>query len=211
MAFRVMRIEDRDWQADYRQSLQPRQFGDLLWVIPADAAAPPGAAVVRLEPGMAVGSGGRPTTAMCLGWLRQQRLEGLEVLDYGCGSGLLAIAALALGAANATGVDIDPQALAASQDNAALNGRAEQLRIVKPEAIPADKKHDVLVANILSETLIDLGPALQPRLKTGAPVALTGILAAQAKDVIDAWASRADLRVTNRQGDWVLLSGNGRG
>ncbi len=204
-------VEERDWQAEWQQTLQPRQFDNRLWVIPDSSGAPDGAAVVRLDPGMAFGTGEHATTAMCLTWLEQQALEATAVLDYGCGSGLLAIAALKLGATHACAVDIDPQALDATCANARDNDCEKRIEIVKPDAVPADAQYDVLVANILSGTLIELGPVLRALVKPGAPLALTGILAHQADDVMAAWAGWADLGTGNRSGDWVLLTGNKRG
>ena len=203
-------VADRDWQAAFEQTLEPMQFGKRLWVVPDGATAPEGAAVVRLAPGMAFGTGEHPTTAMCLRWLGDQQLSGLQVLDYGCGSGLLGIAAVKLGAAGCCAVDIDPQALDASRENAVSNSVASQLIIVKPDAVPAGAQYDVLVANILSGTLIDLGPALCDLVRPGAPLALTGILADQADDVAAAWSGWADLNVGDQDGDWVLLSGSKR-
>jgi len=206
----VRTVADRDWQSEWQQSLKPQRFGDRLWVVPSDVDTPDDAVVVRLQPGMAFGTGEHPTTAMCLKWLTRQTLQNASVLDYGCGSGLLAIAALALGARRGCAVDIDPQALDATRENARNNGCDEQLLIVKPDAVPADSQYDVLVANILSGILIELGPALRPLVRPGAPLALTGILAHQADAVRSAWAPWADLWVDDQTNDWVLLSGNKR-
>ncbi len=210
IALTLRSVADRNWQEEWQQSLQPRQFGKRLWILPEDSAPPANAAVVRLQPGMAFGTGEHPTTAMCLEWLAKQQLQGATVLDYGCGSGLLAIAALALGARECCAVDIDPQALAATQQNAANNGCQEQLLIVKPDAVPAAKQYDVLVANILSGTLIELATALRARVSKGAALALTGILAHQADEVAAAWSDWTQLSIADQQGDWVLLSGNKR-
>jgi len=204
-------IEDRDWQAEFQNTVTPLQFAEHLWVIPDGAAPPPDATVIRLMPGMAFGSGEHPTTAMCMRWLAQQPLAGMQTLDYGCGSGLLAIAALKLGAASACGVDIDPQALQATGENATKNGCAERLTIVKPDAVPAGAKYDVLVANILSGTLIDLGSTLNALTKPGGRIALTGILEHQANDVVSAWSEWAELTVGDQIDDWVLLNGMKRG
>ncbi len=204
-------IKDRNWQDDWQSTLQPMQFGERLWVIPHEAPEPQDAVVVRMNPGMAFGTGEHPTTAMCLHWLAHQDLRNAAVLDYGCGSGLLAIAAAALGAAECGAVDIDPQALEATSHNALNNSCADSLVIVKPDALPTDKQYDVLIANILSGTLIELGPELRNWLKPGALLALTGILAHQAEEVCAGWSGWADLSVGDQKGDWVLLNGNKRG
>jgi ribosomal protein L11 methyltransferase len=204
----VRPVADRDWQSEWQQSLRPQRFGDRLWILPDDTDAPDGAAIVRLQPGLAFGTGDHATTAMCLKWLTKRSLQHHSVLDYGCGSGLLAIAALALGARHACAVDIDPQALDATRSNACNNDCEERLLIVKPDAVPTDTQYDVLVANILSGILIELGPVLRPMLRPGAPLALTGILAHQAETVRSAWAAWADLGVDDQIDDWVLLSGN---
>lgn len=206
--FSCTTVADRDWHAEFQQTLTPLSFGNRLWIIPDGSDAPDAAAVVRLAPGMAFGTGEHPTTAMCLNWLTRQRLDGAQVLDYGCGTGLLAIAAVMLGAAGCCAVDIDPQALAATLDNATSNNCAGQLVIVKPDAVPARAQYDVLVANILSGTLIELGPTLRDLVKPGAALALTGILAHQADEVAAAWAGWADLNVGDQDGDWILLSGH---
>ncbi|MEE4185342.1 MAG: 50S ribosomal protein L11 methyltransferase [Gammaproteobacteria bacterium] len=205
---KFMLLADRDWQADWQATLQPRQFGDRLWVVPPALEAPAAAAtVVRLQPGLAFGTGEHATTAMCLRWLEAGSLAGRQVLDYGCGTGLLSIAALALGAAEATAVDIDPQALAATRANAENNGCGDKLRVAAAGEVATDARYDVLVANILSGTLIELAPQLAGYLRPGAAVALTGILARQANLVIAAWQRYAELAVHEHVDDWVLLSG----
>ena len=213
-------VEDRDWQAEWQDALCPLQFGDRLWIIPdAGHATPPDAAVVTLQPGMAFGTGEHPTTAMCLNWLTRQQLGSKTILDYGCGSGLLGIAAVALGAQSCCAVDIDPQALKATRQNADHNGCGDRVRTVNPiinplttpnalDSAETSPQYDVLVANILSDTLIELGPLLCRLLKPGAPLALTGILSGQADQVDDAWADWADIGVSDQEGEWVLLSGH---
>lgn len=201
-------LQDRDWQAEWQASLRPQEFGDGLWLLPLDAPPPANAAAcVRLEPGLAFGTGEHPTTALCLSWLSQLELHGLAVLDYGCGSGVLAIAALALGAQCATAVDIDPQALEATRANADNNQCGTQLSVALPRDLENAAQYDVLIANILSGTLIELAPQLARRLRPGAPLALTGILAGQARAVVAAWAEWAALEVRAQQDEWVLLSG----
>jgi ribosomal protein L11 methyltransferase len=172
--------------------------------------APPDGTVVRFSPGMAFGTGEHPTTRMCLEWLDALKPIGDAVLDYGCGSGLLAIAALKLGARRACAVDIDPQALEATRNNAIANACLDRLDIHYPEEIGGAQQYDVLVANILSGTLIQLGPTIRYLLQPGARLALSGILFHQAQDVCAAWQDWAELRVSARIDDWVLVTGHKR-
>ena len=206
-ALRFSRVEDRNWHAEWQAALQPARYGNRLWVVPAGCDAPPDSAVVHFVPGMAFGTGEHPTTRMCLEWLDGQALQGSSVLDYGCGSGLLAIAALRLGAARACATDIDPQALEATRDNAINNACLDRLDVLYPEDIKVAEQYDVLAANILSGTLIKLGPAICGLLQPGARLALSGVLADQAAQVCAAWSGWADLRVSARIDDWVLLTG----
>lgn len=204
-------VADRDWDAEWRRSLKPLRFGQRLWVCPVGQACPDPAGIsVLLEPGLAFGTGTHPTTAMCLTWLDVQPLADLRVLDYGCGSGILAIAALALGARTAVAVDIDPQALIATGDNAARNGCATRLTVGMPaELLPAPHRtpFDVLVANILSGPLVRLAPELRRFTGPATRVALSGILADQALEVIAAFRPWAPLTIADEQGGWVLLAG----
>jgi ribosomal protein L11 methyltransferase len=203
-------LGDRDWLRSFRARLEPRRFGAGLWLVPPDSPAPAGAsAVVRLEPGLAFGSGAHETTALCLEWLDRTRCRG-TVLDYGCGSGVLALAAVALGAARAFAVDIDPQALAACKDNATRNGLAERIWIGLPDDLPTHQRANALIANILSGPLIALAPKLCNRLAPGAAVALSGILNGQADAVRDAYAPWVDFGPVARRGEWILLSGRSR-
>ena len=203
-------VEDRDWHAEWRNTLQPLQFGNRLWVVPDGMNAPDGGnerACVYLSPGMAFGTGEHPTTAMCLKWLDAQELANTAVLDYGCGSGLLAIAALALGADYVQAVDIDPQALEATRCNATDNACLDRLNVSFPEEINDSRKYDVLVANILSGTLVELGPVIRELMSPGARLALSGILATQADQVQSAWSDWAILEVASQIDDWILLTG----
>ena len=207
-------IEDRDWHAEWRGTLRPLLFGKRLWVVPDGMSAPGDDAEgvsIYLSPGMAFGTGEHPTTAMCLEWLDAQTLADNSVLDYGCGSGLLAIAALALGAGHVRAVDIDPQALEATRCNAAENNCLESLDVSFPEEINVDRQYDVLVANILSGTLIELGPVICNLMAPGARLALSGILADQADQVRAAWSDWAALEVASQTDDWVLLAGEKHG
>ncbi len=205
-------VADRDWDAEWRRSLKPLRFGRRLWVCPVGQDCPDPAGIsLLLEPGLAFGTGTHPTTAMCLAWLDAQALQGARVLDYGCGSGILAIAALALGADSATAVDIDPQALVATRDNAGRNGCAARLSCGLPaELLPGSRSgtFDVLVANILSGPLVRLAPGLRRFAGPATRVALSGILADQATEVMAAFRPWVNLAVAEQQGGWVLLAGS---
>ncbi len=181
-------LDDEDWRAGIEQRFAARPIGRRLWLAPAaDAAVPQGRAAVRLHMGFAFGTGEHPTTALCLDWLDAHTTPGATVLDYGCGSGILALAALALGAGAAWATDNDPQALLAARRNAVLNGAAERLHVCAPEDLHAPAV-DVLVANILARPLIELAPTLAPRVRPGGRLVLAGILARQADDVATAYA-----------------------
>ena len=200
-------VEDRDWDADWRRQLKPLRFGKRLWICPAGQACPAADGIsVILEPGLAFGTGTHPTTAMCLSWLDRTPLTGAQVLDYGCGSGILAIAALALGADSCMGVDIDPQALLASRDNALRNACSEQLTLSMPADCPV-RSYAVIVANILSGPLIRLAPELRKLAGSGTRIALSGILAGQSAEVVAVFTPWVQLERTAQQDDWVLLTG----
>jgi len=204
-------VADRDWDAEWRRSLQPLRFGQRLWVCPEGRACPDAAGIrLTLEPGLAFGTGTHPTTAMCLAWLDGQPLANCQVLDYGCGSGILAIAALMLGARSAMAVDIDLQALTATRANATRNHCLARLTAGLPaELLPASaqKTFEIIVANILSGPLVQLAPRLRHFAGPATRVALSGILADQAPEVIAAFDPWARLTVTAHQGGWVLLAG----
>jgi ribosomal protein L11 methyltransferase len=182
-----MRIADvgEDWRRNWRQRVDARRFGARLTLVPAEETAPD-AAALRLHMGLAFGTGEHPTTALCLEWLDRNVGTGSRVLDYGCGSGVLALAALKLGAHFAYAVDNDPQALAATNDNARLNGLGS-LWIGPPESLPAVEV-DLIVANILAGPLEHLAPAFAARARPGCVLALSGILEAQAEQVEHAYA-----------------------
>jgi ribosomal protein L11 methyltransferase len=204
-------VADRDWDAEWRRSLKPLHFGQRLWVCPEGRPCPDAAGIsLTLEPGLAFGTGTHPTTAMCLAWLDGQALANCRVLDYGCGSGILAIAALVLGAGSAIAVDIDPQALTATRANATRNHCAERLITGLPaELLPASAQETfgIIVANILSGPLVRLAPELRRFARPATRVALSGILADQAPEVIAAFGPWARLTVVADEGGWVLLAG----
>ncbi|MCG7922309.1 MAG: 50S ribosomal protein L11 methyltransferase [Candidatus Thiodiazotropha lotti] len=201
------RIEDRIWERVWLEHFKPMSFGKRLWVCPAgEQISEPDGVVIQLDPGLAFGTGTHPTTALCLTWLDSQALTGKTVIDYGCGSGILAIAALKLGASSVIAIDHDPQALQASQDNAVKNGVADRLSTYLPDEAPADKA-DYLVANILAGPLIELAPQLIDRIKPNGQFALSGILAEQADELTQHYRPFASLDPVEQQEEWILISG----
>ncbi len=201
-------IADQDWERSWMDNFQPMRFGQRLWIVPSWHAAPePDAVNLLLDPGLAFGTGTHPTTALCLEWLDGQDLEGCNLLDFGCGSGILAIAALLLGAKQAVGTDIDYQAIEASRDNAERNGiDASRLPLYLPEQLPAEQA-DVVVANILAGPLVALAPQITSLVKPGGRLALSGILAEQGEDVAAAYAEAFDLDPLCIRDGWVRISG----
>jgi ribosomal protein L11 methyltransferase len=207
LAYESDRLDDADWEHAWRSQVRPLQVSDRLWIVPSWCGPPDPAAInVVLDPGLAFGTGGHPTTRLCLAWLAAQSLAGRAVIDYGCGSGILAIAALKRGAARAIGVDVDPQALAVSRENAARNGVSNRFIGCLPEELAAHETAAIVVANILSETLIALAPELTARLEPGGWLALSGILPDQAEEVRAAYSADVELTAQPRDG-WVLLAG----
>lgn len=208
-------VADQDWERAWMDQFKPMPFGRRLWIYPWNIEPPShgedGAelVVVRLDPGLAFGSGTHPTTALCLEWLDGLSLAGKSLVDYGCGSGILAIAALKLGAASAVGIDNDPQALLATADNAERNGVAERLAVFEPGAGTAAPA-DVFLANILAGPLGALAPTFAALAKPGAPFAISGILIGQQDELLQRYAEWFDeLRVDTRE-DWVRISGRRR-
>lgn len=204
----IERIEDQDWERSWMDGFAPMRFGQRLWIVPSWHEAPePDAVNLLLDPGLAFGTGTHPTTSLCLQWLDGQALDGCSVLDFGCGSGILAIAALLLGAPHAVGTDIDPQALEASRDNAQRNGIAdERFPVYLPADLPQEPA-DVVVANILAGPLVSLAPQITRLVKSGGRLALSGILAEQAEEVRAAYAADFQLDPTATQDGWVRISG----
>jgi len=205
-------LEEQDWVRIWLRDWQPLKFGARLWVSPRAKLGEirdPGATVVALDPGLAFGTGTHPSTALCLEWLATAHLEGKTVLDYGCGSGLLAIAALKLGAARATAVDIDPQALVATRENALVNGVADRLE-TSAAADFAATPHQVVLANILARPLIELAPRLCAALAPGGAIVLSGLLEAHAAEVEAAFARECDWSDPARLEGWVRLNGRKR-
>jgi ribosomal protein L11 methyltransferase len=204
-------VADQDWERVWMDQFKPMPFGRRLWIYPWNIEPPAddGQVVVRLDPGLAFGSGTHPTTALCLEWLDGLDLAGKTVTDYGCGSGILAIAALKLGAASAVGVDNDPQALTASRDNAQRNGVADRVTLFLPQEVGATQA-DIFVANILAGPLGELAPTFAAGAKSGAPFAMSGILDGQQDELLQRYGEWfRDLRVDIREG-WVRISGHRR-
>jgi ribosomal protein L11 methyltransferase len=205
-------LADTDWSRAWLEHARPLWFGNRLCVTPAELAprdGPVGAAIVVVEPGLAFGTGSHPSTAQCLEWLAGADLAGARVLDYGCGSGVLAIAACRLGARRATAVDIDPQARAACLENAGRNGFASRISVIAPEQLAACG-YDVVVANILARPLVALAPVLSTLVREGGRIVLAGLLADQADDVRRAYAARFELDPVGQHAEWAALAGTRR-
>ncbi|MDP2786938.1 MAG: 50S ribosomal protein L11 methyltransferase [Pseudomonadota bacterium] len=206
-------VPEQDWVRLTQSQFEPIPISDRLWIVPswhdaADFVNSPDAIVLVLDPGLAFGTGSHPTTRLCLKWLEQHLRGGeggnLSVLDYGCGSGILAIAAKKLGAARVVGTDVDAQAITASCSNAE-NNRAEAAFFL-PDTLPAGE-FDVLVANILTNPLKALMPLLTGRVKAGGRIALSGILAEQADEVLALYSQAFDMRLWATEDGWVCLAG----
>lgn len=212
-------VEDQDWERAWMDQYVPLRFGARTFIVPWDQALPEEAAnaeaaVVRLDPGLAFGSGTHPTTALCLRWLDQladeEKLQGATMLDFGCGSGILALAALKLGAASAVGVDNDPQALTATFDNAQRNGVGERLAVYLPEDEPL-ATYPVVVANILASALDALAETLANRVAPGGRIALSGILQGQEQELLHRYAPWFEQLTATQEGDWMRIDGLRRG
>ncbi|WP_337244408.1 50S ribosomal protein L11 methyltransferase [Luteimonas sp. gir] len=208
------KVEDQDWERAWMDQYVPLRFGARTWIVPWNSEVPEeagdDAAIVRLDPGLAFGSGTHPTTSLCLQWLdglaTDGVLDGCTVLDYGCGSGILALAALKLGAAQAIGVDNDPQALQASGDNAARNGVDTALTVFLPSDAP-QASYPVVVANILATALDALAETLAERVAPGGRIALSGILDGQEEALLRRYRPWFEQLAVTREGDWVRIDG----
>jgi ribosomal protein L11 methyltransferase len=207
-AIRAERLADRVWEREWLKDFHSMRFGRKLWIVPSHETPPadPGAVCIRLDPGLAFGTGTHPSTALCLEWLDAKLADGASVIDYGCGSGVLAVAAARLGAARAHAFDIDPQALIATADNAMANEVFDRIPIHDTAAsLPSGV--DIVLANILAGTLIALASDLSSLVRTGGQLVLAGILDEQAADVRKAFAPYATLCVCGQRDGWTALAG----
>jgi ribosomal protein L11 methyltransferase len=200
-------LPDTAWEREWLKDFRPMRFGRRLCVCPGGLpAGDPQAIRIELDPGLAFGTGTHPTTALCLEWLDSQHVAGRQVIDYGCGSGILAIAAARLGAASVLAVDIDPQALIATRGNAGRNGVVERIAITGDPLIGPDSA-DVLLANILAGPLVELAPRFAGAVRSGGRLALSGLLLEQAETVTAAYRPWFDIATTATRDGWVLIAG----
>lgn len=202
-------LEDKDWEREWMDNYHPIQCGDTLWICPSWQSPPnPSATNVLLDPGLAFGTGTHPTTFLCMRWLSTQNLNNKTVTDYGCGSGILGITSLLLGAKSAIGIDIDPQALIATQDNVLRNDLSvEQLPVYLPKEQQPITPSDLVLANILAGPLVELADTLLAHLSIGGKICLSGILAEQADKIIDAYQAHIEFEAIQQKEEWVQLAG----
>jgi ribosomal protein L11 methyltransferase len=200
-------LEDKDWEREWMINFHPMQFGERLWICPSWRDVPdPNAVNVMLDPGLAFGTGTHQTTSLCLRWLDSLKLSKATVVDFGCGSGILGIAALKLGAQRVVGIDIDPQALLASQDNANRNDVGEKIELYLPEHQP-ELQADVVLANILAAPLRELRTVITAYCKTGGKLVLSGILDNQAQEINDLYSQDFHMEPIEIDGEWARVSG----
>ncbi len=205
--YKLEPLEDKDWEREWMDNFHPMQFGTRLWICPSWRDVPdPNAVNVMLDPGLAFGTGTHPTTALCLRWLDGIDLTGKTVVDFGCGSGILALAALKLGAERVIGIDIDPQALQATKENARRNGVEDRLDVYLPEDQP-ELQADVVMANILSGPLLELQDVISDYCKSNGLLVLSGILSEQVGNIEDAYQRDFTLDTSAIDGEWARVSG----
>ena len=205
--YKLDQLEDKDWEREWMINFHPMQFGERLWICPSWRDVPdPNAVNVMLDPGLAFGTGTHQTTSLCLRWLDRLELSEATVVDFGCGSGILGIAALKLGAERVVGIDIDPQALLASQDNANRNDVGEKIELYLPEHQP-ELKADVVLANILAGPIRELRTVITEYCKTGGKLVLSGILDNQAQEINDLYSHDFDMEPIMIDGEWARVSG----
>jgi ribosomal protein L11 methyltransferase len=209
-AYKIEAVEDKDWEREWMDNFQPMSFGDKLWIVPSWHQAPqPDALNILLDPGLAFGTGTHPTTALCLNWLDQADVQGKYVIDYGCGSGILAIAAALLGAEKVIGIDIDPQALEATQENAKRN--KVQIETYLPDNCPPLKPCDLLLANILAGPLQSFAEHFAKITKDSGDLVLSGILAEQAQAVSQSYSPWFTMDKPAQKEEWIRLTGKRHG
>jgi len=207
-AYKVEQLEDKDWEREWMDNFHPMKFGERLWICPSWRDVPePDAINVMLDPGLAFGTGTHPTTSLCLEWLEGLDLAGKTVVDFGCGSGILAIAAIKLGAAKVIGIDIDPQAIQASYDNAGRNGVADKIELYLPQDQPEGLIADVVVANILAGPLRELAGVIKGLVKPEGLLAMSGVLDSQAEDVANYYRDELAIDPIAEQSEWCRISG----
>lgn len=200
-------LEDKDWVRAWMDNFKPMQFGEKLWVVPSTFEPPqPEAANILLDPGLAFGTGTHPTTSMCLEWLDANPPTEKVIIDFGCGSGILAIGALLLGAKHAEAIDLDPQALIATRDNAEKNNVADKIKTYLPKDFPKQTT-SLLLANILASPLIELAPYFAELTAPQGKIVLSGILAEQAEQVLAAYQNNFEIQIWKQHEDWVCLAG----
>ena len=205
-------IEDQAWERAWLDHFKPMRFGQRLWIVPTgfDAPEDKSAICVNLDPGLAFGTGSHPTTALCLEWIDANDVRGLRVMDYGCGSGILAVAALLKDAATVCAVDIDAQALTATRDNAEKNHVLARVECHFPELIPDGYQADIVLANILANPLIELAGTLSDRVVDNGWIVLSGILKEQAERVAQAYTPYFEMSAPVLREEWVRLTGRRR-
>jgi len=209
--WQLSELQDQDWVRVWMDDFKPIQFADNLWICPSWMTPLDEYAVnIILDPGLAFGSGTHPTTAMCLQWLGNTDLTGKTVIDYGCGSGVLAVAAALLGAATVWAIDNDPQALQATEENARNNKVSERIHYGLPDALPA-MKADIIVANIIAGPLIELAPLLAAHHHADGELALSGILETQVDSVRQCYQQWYQMDTTTQQQEWCRLTGTHHG
>lgn len=205
--YRICELEEQQWERAWMAQFKPIHFGKRLWICPTETAPPdPTALNIMLDPGLAFGTGTHPTTALCLEWIDGHPPEGMSVIDYGCGSGVLAIAAALSGAREISAIDIDPQALLATRSNAARNGVAEQIATALPDEVANTLAPvDCLLANILANPLIELADDFSTVVKHNGIIVLSGVLSDQAEQVIEAYRPWFEFEPMIERGGWVRL------
>lgn len=207
LKYKLEQLEDKDWEREWMDNFHPMKFGEKLWICPSWREVPePHAVNVMLDPGLAFGTGTHPTTALCLTWLDGLDLTGKTVVDFGCGSGILSLAALKLGAEKVVGIDIDPQALQASLENAKRNNVDDRLELYLPKDQP-QLKADVVVANILAGPLRELAPVIIEFVADRGLLALSGVLENQANELQTLYGQWCEMSPIAIQDEWVRLSG----